>query len=669
MIPQETVNRILDTARIEEVIGDFVTLKRRGADYVACCPFHNEKTPSFHVHPAKGFYYCFGCHKGGSAVGFVMDFEHLTYVEALKYLARKYNIEVVEKEESAEDIAARQRNESLLLVTDFAQQHFVRSLQEPEGRSIGLQYFHSRGLEDSTIVKYGLGWAPQNRRSLYDEAMKTGYKEEYLLETGLCRKYEDGSVRDSFYDRVTFPIHSVSGRVIGFGARTLKTDSKIAKYKNSSDSPIYHKEQSLYGIWFAKSEIAKKDRCYLVEGYLDVLSMHQLGIENVVASSGTALTENQIRIIKRFTDNVTIMYDGDSAGIHAALRGIDMFLRQGMNVRVVLLPDGDDPDSFARKHTLEEVRDFLSGNEQDFVTFKSELLMKGTERDPLKRASVINEIADTIADIPDAVKRSVFVDDCSRRFNIDSQILFERIRKTMERAQEERRKAKEREMARNEGTPEAGDAEPAGENVPVRQTGTVDASVTTIEQLEENRTVGKAERDLLNFILTNGTSPMNFESDSEFYQGEDPEARQTVFDFISASMDGSSFSNSIYRKVYEEYSEKYYDGDAQESIVKSLMDSPDRTTAYVTSQLCTPRYELSVKNFTDSLMSNESWLVKYVPRAILVYQEKRLEDKIIGLNGELKTASVEGQTAIMKRIMTLQRAKKAVKVKLGREKE
>ena len=654
MIPQETVRTILDTARIEEVIGDFVTLKRRGVDYVACCPFHNEKTPSFHVHPAKGFYYCFGCHKGGSAVGFVMDFEHLTYVEALKYLARKYNIEVVEKEESAEDIAARQRNESLLLVTEFAQQHFVQSLQEPEGRAIGLQYFHSRGLEDSTIEKYGLGWAPQSRRSLYDKAMKTGYKEEYLLETGLCRKYEDGSVRDSFFDRVTFPIHSVSGRVIGFGARTLKTDSKIAKYKNSSDSPIYHKEQSLYGIWFAKGEIAKKDRCFLVEGYLDVLSMHQLGIENVVASSGTALTENQIRMIKRFTDNVTIMYDGDSAGIHAALRGIDMFLRQGMNVRVVLLPDGDDPDSFARKHTLEEVQDFLSRNEQDFVTFKSELLMKGTERDPLRRASVINEIADTIADMPDPVKRSVFVDDCSRRFSIDSQILFDRIRRTREKAREEERKASEREKAREEGAGAAG---------------TTDVSISSLDQLEENRMVGKAERDLLNFILTNGTTPMNFESDSEFYQGEDPEARQTVFDFISASMEGSSFSNSIYWKIYEEYSGKYYDGDSQEDMVKSLMDNPDRTVAYVTSQLCTPRYELSVKNFTDSLMSNDSWLVKYVPRAILVYQEKRLEDRISGLNRELAAASAEDQTAIMKRIMTLQRAKKAVKVKLGREKE
>ncbi|MBR4408337.1 MAG: DNA primase, partial [Bacteroidales bacterium] len=315
MIPQETVNQILDAAQIVDVVGDFVTLKRRGANYVACCPFHNEKTPSFYVSPSKGIYKCFGCGKSGTAVGFIMEHENLTYVEALRYLARKYGIEVNEKEESAEDIAARQRSESLLLVSEAAGKFFADSLSTEEGRTIGLAYFKSRGLEEETIKKYGLGWAPRSRHALLDYAKSAGYKEEYLVDTGLCVKHDDGKLSDRFYDRVMFPVHSVSGRVIAFGGRTLRTDKTIAKYVNSPETEIYDKSRSLYGIYFAKNEISRSQKCYLVEGYLDVLSMHQLGITNVVASSGTSLTVPQIRLIKKFTENVTIMYDGDSAGI------------------------------------------------------------------------------------------------------------------------------------------------------------------------------------------------------------------------------------------------------------------------------------------------------------------------------------------------------------------
>ena len=448
MIPQETVQKILDTAQIEEVVGDFVSLRKRGAEWWGCCPFHNEKTPSFHVVPAKGIYYCFGCHKGGSAVGFVMEHEHMSYPDALRYLAKKYNIEVVEEEESAEDIAARQRNESLILVSEYAGNFFREQLKSGEGKAVGLNYFHTRGLEDATIEKYGLGWAPSDRHSFTDAAKEKGFKDEYLLETGLCAQY-DGSenLHDRFIERVIFPIHSVSGRVIAFGARTLKSkeDGKpYAKYVNSKESSIYVKNQSLYGIWFAKTEMAKKDKCYLVEGYLDVLSMHQLGITNVVASSGTALTEGQIRLIGRFTRNVTIMYDGDSAGVKAALRGIDMFLRQGMDVKVVLLPDGDDPDSYSRKHTLGEVEDFLSGAEQDFVDFKSSLLMEDAAGDPLKRAAVINDIADTVADIPDAVKRETYIDFLSRKFDIRRDALEERVGSTRSKNIIAERKAAER---------------------------------------------------------------------------------------------------------------------------------------------------------------------------------------------------------------------------------
>lgn len=712
MIPQETVQKILDTARVEEVIGDFVTLRRRGADLWACCPFHGEKTPSFHVIPAKGQYYCFGCHKGGSAVGFIMDYEHLSYVEALRYLARKYNIEIVEKEETAEDIANRQRNESLLLVSEYAGKFFKEQLHTDEGRSVGLEYFHSRGLEDATIEKYGLGWAPSSRHALTDAAKAAGYKDEYLLETGLCAAYDsDNRLHDRFYDRVVFPIHSMSGRVIAFGARTLKSKEEgkpYAKYVNSKESDIYVKNKSLYGIWFAKNEMARKDKCYLVEGYLDVLSMHQLGITNVVASSGTALTEGQIGLIKRFTQNVTIMYDGDSAGIHAALRGIDMFLREGMNVKVVLIPDGDDPDSYSRKHSLAEVEEFLAAAEMDFVDFKSSLLLKDTARDPLKRAEVINDIADTIADIPDAVKRSVYVDFLSDKFEIRRDILDERIGATRSKRLIEQKKAadRDRERLRNQTSrsgasagsatilPGNGYATGSGNGsiagtfgvsgsstdglayggAPVAEPVEATRQSTGLDALIDNRIMATAERDLLNFILTYGTTKLEFQSDSAFYSGSDEDAL-TVFDFISQALEGdnSQFANSVFRKVYEAYSKDYYEGYSQDEIVKRLMDGEDRDMAYVAAQLSTDeRYDLSVKNLRQSMMSKGSWLTIYVPKAILVYQQSRLEDKENELKerlGEAQAASDDDRVLeIMQEMLKVQKALKMVKVRLGREK-
>lgn len=712
MIPQETVQKILDTARVEEVIGDFVTLRRRGADLWACCPFHGEKTPSFHVIPAKGQYYCFGCHKGGSAVGFVMDYEHLSYVEALRYLARKYNIEIVEKEETAEDIANRQRNESLLLVSEYAGKFFKEQLHTDEGRSVGLEYFHSRGLEDATIGKYGLGWAPSSRHALTDAAKAAGYKDEYLLETGLCAAYDsDNRLHDRFYDRVVFPIHSMSGRVIAFGARTLKSKEEgkpYAKYVNSKESDIYVKNKSLYGIWFAKNEMARKDKCYLVEGYLDVLSMHQLGITNVVASSGTALTEGQIGLIKRFTQNVTIMYDGDSAGIHAALRGIDMFLREGMNVKVVLIPDGDDPDSYSRKHSLAEVEEFLAAAEMDFVDFKSSLLLKDTARDPLKRAEVINDIADTIADIPDAVKRSVYVDFLSDKFEIRRDILDERIGATRSKRLIEQKKAadRDRERLRNQTSrsgasagsatmlPGNGYATGSGNGsiagtfgvsgsstdglayggAPVAEPVEATRQSTGLDALIDNRIMATAERDLLNFILTYGTTKLEFQSDSAFYSGSDEDAL-TVFDFIGQALEGdnSQFANSVFRKVYEAYSKDYYEGYSQDEIVKRLMDGEDRDMAYVAAQLSTDeRYDLSVKNLRQSMMSKGSWLTIYVPKAILVYQQSRLEDKENELKerlGEAQAASDDDRVIeIMQEMLKVQKALKMVKVRLGREK-
>lgn len=708
MIPQETVQKILDTARVEEVIGDFVTLRKRGADLWACCPFHGEKTPSFHVIPAKGQYYCFGCHKGGSAVGFIMDYEHLSYVEALRYLAKKYNIEIVEKEETAEDIANRQRNESLMLVSEYAGNFFKEQLRTDEGRAVGLEYFHSRGLEDATIEKYGLGWAPSSRHALTDAAKAAGYKDEYLLETGLCAAYDsDNRLHDRFFDRVVFPIHSVSGRVIAFGARTLKSKEPgkpYAKYVNSKESDIYVKNKSLYGIWFAKNEMARKDKCYLVEGYLDVLSMHQLGITNVVASSGTALTEGQISLIKRFTQNVTIMYDGDSAGIHAALRGIDMFLREGMNVKVVLIPDGDDPDSYSRKHTLAEVEEFLAGAEKDFVDFKSSLLMRDAAGDPLKRAEVINDIADTIADIPDAVKRSVYIDFLSDRFEIRRDILDDRISATRSRRLMEQKKAADRERERLRNQEEARWSEtstgPASElsgngstvgtsgipGYPIASDGSAYGNVTEagpvestqqrtgLDALIDNRIMGTAERDLLNFILTYGTTKLEFSSDSDFYTGSDEET-QTVFDFIDQALEGdkSGFSNSVFQRAYEAYSKDYYDGYSQEEIVKRLMDGQDRDVAYVAAQLSTDeRYDLSIDNLRNSMMAKTSWLTLYVPKAILVFQKCRLENREEMLRESLRQAQSASDgdriMEIMQDILKVQKALKVVKVRLGREK-
>ena len=656
MIPQETVQLILDTARVEDVVGDFVTLKRRGSSLWACCPFHNEKTPSFHVEPSRGIYKCFGCGKSGTAVGFVMEYEKLSYTEALKYLARKYHIEVKEKEESAEDIAARQRNESLLAVSEFAFNFFKEQLTTEEGRSVAVQYFHSRGLEDETIDKYGLGWAPKSKTALTEAAKKAGYKDEYLLETGLCAQWDtDGSLHDRFYDRVMFPIHSVSGRVIAFGGRTLFTDKSVAKYVNSKESEIYVKSRSLYGIYFAKSAISRADKCYLVEGYLDVLSMHQLGITNVVASSGTALTVEQIRLIKRFTDNVTIMYDGDAAGIHAALRGIDMILKEGMNVKVVLIPDGDDPDSYARKHTLEEVETFIAGNEQDFIAFKADLLLGEAGNDPLKRANLINDVADTVAGIPDAVKRSVYTDAIAAKFRIDADILTDRIRRTREKIQGEERTQAQREAARVRREEEAGPQE-----------STYTPPVNELKALEsQNPLLAPSERELLGFILTDGSTPLVFESDSEFY---DPDGSQTVAEFIDGALAGDDirFANDAYQRTYDAYFALYDAGKNQEEIIRDLLNGADDAVRFVTSQLSDDKYVLTVTHFREALTTRDSWLTNFVPKAILAYHIKRLQAEQTVLTRELATAAPDRQREIFSTLERINEFKKTINIKLGR---
>ena len=666
MIPQDTVDKILDSAQIVDVISDFVSLKRRGANYIACCPFHNEKTPSFYVSPAKGIYKCFGCGKSGTAVGFVMEHESMTYVEALKYLARKYGIEVKEKEDSPEEIAARQRNESLLLVMDYTEQFFKDSLKTQEGRSIGYAYFRSRGLEDATIEKYGLGWSPKSGHALAEAALAKGYKEEFLTATGVCIKRNDGSLIDKFYDRAMFPIHSVSGRVIAFGGRTLRSDYKtanIGKYVNSPETEIYDKSRSLYGIYFAKSEISKLDKCYLVEGYLDVLSMHQLGITNVVASSGTSLTVPQIRLIKKFTDNVTIMYDGDAAGIHAALRGIGLILKEGLNVRVVLLPDGDDPDSYSQKHNLEEVQAFLQANEQDFIEYKTDLLLGQSGNDPLKKAELINDIADTIALIPDQIKRAVYVQSAAVKFGINEDALYARILNTRQKMIDDERKEAERERMREErqaranAGPQSAGANAGGQSVPLPEdygepagdgymdgqmepvdvpvpADTAPARANAVGVYLENPVMAPVERDLLKFILVSGLDTMDFESDSEFYDSE----KTTAADFIRDAIEEHPFSNSLYARTFDEYF-RLYDADAtmgQDDIIRSLMNSPDREMASLVGDLVEEKYRLTVKNFSDAMTSQSSFLVIQVPKAIMVYNSKIVRSQELALAARLK---------------------------------
>ncbi len=638
MIPRETVEKIIDAAKIEEVVGSFIQLKRSGASFKACCPFHEEKTPSFIVTPSKGIYKCFGCGKGGGAVNFVMEYEGLSYVEALRFLAKKYNIEIVEEEEDPEAAIKRERRESLLLVSEYAAKFFQESLEKRENNGVAYTYFKSRGLEDDTIKNFGLGWAPNSRSKFSDQARATGYKEEYLIEAGLSNKWEGGVLSDRFYDRAIFPIHDVSGRIIAFGGRTLRSDKNIAKYINSPETEIYEKNKVLYGLYFAKNEIAKKDKCILVEGYLDVISMYQLGIKNIVSSSGTALTVNQIRLIRRFTKNITVIYDGDKAGINAALRGIDLILQEGLNVKVVLLPDGHDPDSFSQNHTLEQVEAFIDKHEQDFIEFKTDVLLADAGNDPIKKAGMINDIADTIALIPDAIIRTLYVNTCSDRFGIRQEDLHSRIRKTRASAFKEPRP--------------------------------VTYSKDTV--LEEELTIFEepflepCEKELLGFILEYGDHVLKFNVDSEFYiEGE----QITVAEFIDGTLaaDEAEFANEIYRKIYKKYFTYLDQGFTADAIASKLANDEDENLAKVYTALVTSDYQITVKNYEAALTNNDTRLVIYVPKAIMTYQCKKIELILRNLTHKLnEETNPEKQVEILTQMNEYNKARNLIKNVLGR---
>ena len=652
MIPKETVDLILNTVRIEDIVGDFVTLKRRAANYVACCPFHQEKTPSFYVSPSKGIYKCFGCGKSGSAVGFLMEHEHSSYVEALRYIAKRYNIEVVEEEESPEVLASRQRSESLLVVSEFAQKFFAEQLKAGEGKDVGLAYYHSRHLEDETIARFGLGWAPSGKDDLLQAARKAGYKDEYMLDAGLAVKREDGTLADKFRERVMFPIQSVSGRTIAFSGRTLKADNP-AKYVNSPDTEIYRKSNILFGIYYAKNEISRQNECIIVEGNIDYVMLQQLGIHNVVAPCGTALTVQQVRLIRKFTDNILLMNDGDSAGIHASLKDIDLILYEGLNVRVVLLPEGEDPDSFSRGKSLEEVKKYIADNARDFLDFKTDILLGEAAGNPLKKANFVNDIADTIARIPDAVKRSVYVNAASEKFDVDADIIFRRVKVTRDKLLEDERRDREREerLATVVEEPSA----PADLPAPLPE-----------KYFPENRILAAVEEDILTFLLQHGSEELHFETDSPYY---DPETTDTVADFISATIEstGQPLANAGYRQVYDAYLDLYYEGHPQDEIIRTLLDSPDRTLAAIAGEYSTRRYQLSVSRLESSMTSMQSWLVNYVPRAMLTLVERRAASRLEEIRRALRDAPEEEQLALMKEMTTLQRRQKKLKETLKKE--
>lgn len=459
----------MDAAQIVDVVSDFVTLRKRGVNYVGLCPFHDDKTPSFYVSPSKGLCKCFACGKGGNVVHFIMEHEQLSYPEALKWLAKKYHIEIQEKELTDEQKLAQSERESLFVVNQWARDYFQHILKNhEEGKSVGMAYLRNRGFRDDIIEKFQLGYCTESHDAMGKEALQKGYKKEFLVKTGLCYETDDHRLRDRFWGRVIFPVHTLSGKVVAFGGRVLASATKgvKVKYVNSPESDIYKKSNELYGIYFAKQAIVKQDRCFLVEGYTDVISMHQSGVENVVASSGTALTPGQIKLIHRFTNNMTILYDGDSAGIKASLRGIDMLLEEGMNIKVCLLPDGEDPDSFARQHNATEFQAFIKEHETDFIRFKTNLLMEDAGKDPIKRAELIGSIVQSISVIPEAIVRDVYIKECAQLLHVEDRLLVSEVAKRREQQAESKAVQAERERQRAQRQAEQQALDTNGEPLP-----------------------------------------------------------------------------------------------------------------------------------------------------------------------------------------------------------
>ncbi|MBP5211195.1 MAG: DNA primase [Bacteroidales bacterium] len=662
MIDYATKERILDATRIEDVIGDFVSLKRRGANYLGLCPFHQDRNPSLSVSSTKQIFKCFACGKSGNAVTFLMEHEHLSYPEALKYLAKKYGIEVVEKEETPEDIAKRQKYESLLIVSEFAGKYYQDALWNPEkSKLVGLSYFKERGFSDETIRKFGLGYAPKSGKTFAQTALEGGYKREFLVETGLCIEREDGTLADRFFDRVMFPVFSLSGRIIAFGGRILFNDpeKKLAKYVNSPTSEIYSKEDSLYGIYQAKSEIGKQDKCYLVEGYADVISMHQAGIENVVASSGTSLTVGQIKLIKRFTENITIIYDGDAAGIHAAVRGVNLVLAEGMKVKVVILPAEDDPDSFARAHSKAEIEEYIAANEQDFVSFRAKLITESSN-DVYKRTQLINEIIETISVIPDQIERNVYVDMVSSGFNVKTDAIYQKIKELRDkrRSQEEARRR----------------VEDRRESYPV-QDEPIESAPDPVSAPITNSVLATGEKDILYYLLKYGEYPLFRDEDLRMGRKKDEVPTVSQFIYSSLSQDELTFENPLYRAVYEEYYSFPKEEDencekVQGKVIRHFMTHDNQEFSKLMCDTLSDAHPITIKSYVDSMTPEEHLLGKNVPRILLFYKLKVIDlasnALVKRINEEEKLGNQEKQKELVNQLMMLGKVKMALNNEINR---
>ncbi|SFC56975.1 DNA primase [Parapedobacter composti] len=640
MIKQETVDKILDAARIEEVVGDFVELKKRGTSLIGLCPFHHEKTPSFNVSVSKGIYKCFGCGAGGDSVKFVMEHEKYTYPEALKYLAQKYHIEVEEAERTPEQAAAQDKRESLFIVTNWAAKFFREVLWDTgEGRTVGLNYFKERGYREDIIRKFELGYSPESWTALYDQAKAAGYKEEFLETTGLIIRKDDGGIYDRFRGRVMFPIHNLTGRVLGFGGRTLKTDKKAAKYVNSPESEIYHKSDVLYGLFFAKKAIVEADNCYLVEGYADVLSMHQAGVENVVSSSGTSLTSGQIRLISRYTKNVTILYDGDEAGIKASLRGTDMLLEEGLNVKVLLFPDGNDPDSYVQRFGSTAFKDYVASHQQDFIFYKTHVLLRNAGNDPIKRAEVIHDVVQSIALIPDAIKASVFIRECSVLLDIEERLLVAELNKL--------RIGQARKADKNPDPLSAG----PGSSQPASQPPPADQGDSTSSDVLQ-------EREIVRILLHYGHMPATWEA----------EANIPIAPLLLSGLNDVAFDDPACRAIidiYKEYMDRQEVPDDRIFIANA-----DRRIADLAVDLLSVRYNIS-PNWNDEkrkiYVSHESErLEDLVYSAIYRIKKRKIERQMIHIREALKAEADEANIQVM--LANYQRLKDVLKLiaeKLG----
>jgi len=625
VIKQRTIDQVFDTIRIEEVVGDFVDLKKRGTNLIGLCPFHNEKTPSFNVSISKGIYKCFGCGEGGHAVDFVMKHEKYSYPEAIRYLAKKYNIEIEEEEQSEEQQLVHDRRESLYIVTNWAADLFQKSLWDTEeGKAIGLSYFRERGYRDDIIKKFELGYSPESWDYLYQQAKAEGYDDEYLSSTGLIIQKEGGKSYDRFRGRVMFPIHNMTGRTLGFGGRTLKTDKKVPKYVNSPESDIYHKSAVLYGLYFAKKAIVNTEICYLVEGYADVLSMHQAGIENVVASSGTSLTTEQIKLIARFTKNVTMLYDGDAAGIKASLRGTDMLLKEGLNVRILLFPEGNDPDSYIQKFGPKSFEDYIGQHQQDFISFKTQVLLDDAGHDPVKRAGVIREIVESIALIPDPIKASLFIRDCSAKLDIEERILITELNKI--KLQQAKKGPTAQSIA---GTQVSSDSIPD----PTNEIETTEQPSTAVNSNDLQ------EKEIVRLLLQYGDQPATWLENDNY----------PIAVLILSSLQDIEFTHPESKKILDTYIEFVNKQDLPEN--RYFITHSDKGVSNLAISLLSSPYTLSpnwnddkrqiyVKQETDNLKDA-------VLRAIFRMKRRKIDERIQQVREEMKIESDPDNMSIL----------------------